>query len=96
MGSAPPDQFHKHTVHLPTQVPDRLLPPNLHIAVCRFAREEMQQGLIADDTEMWAERGMSRPKQLARRALHAETWIKATQSIKRALLQSRAWLLNTC
>jgi hypothetical protein len=76
--------------NVPTQVPDRLLPPNLHIAVCRFERQEMQRGLIADDTEMWVERGMNGPKQLARRALHAEiTWVKATQSIKRALLRCK-------
>ena len=72
------------------QVPDRMLPPNLHIAVCRFVRQELQRGLIALDPEWWVERGMNGPKLLARRALYAEmTWIKATQSITRALLNCK-------
>jgi hypothetical protein len=94
--SIPPQQHsaydHGYTFNFTSmsQVPDRMLPPNLHIAVCRFERQELQRGLIAHETEWWLERGMNGPKLLARRALHAEmTYIKATQAISRALVRCR-------
>ena len=69
------------------QVPSRLLPPNLHILVCRYGRQELQRCMsVSEEAEWWLEREMNGPKPTSRRALHAEkTYVRATQTIGRAL-----------
>lgn len=75
-------------------MPDRLLSPNLHIAVCRFLTQELERGPLAGDTEYWLERAMNTAKP-SRRALHAEkTMVKTTQTFDRALQQAR--VLHGC
>ena len=44
------------------QLPNELLTYNLHILVCRLARQEAARGHVGKDIELWIERGVQRLK----------------------------------
>ena len=44
------------------QLPEGLLTYNLHLLVCRPARQEAARGHVGKDIELWTERGVQRLK----------------------------------
>lgn len=74
------------------QIPDSLLSPNLHCAVCRLPRQEKSRGNAARELELWMERWMLiiKARSKYKTIQHVEkSFIKNTEATERSLLRNR-------